>query len=245
MSRSPLLRPFEIMKLIRDGVITEFSQIQTGDSRTNRQLVYMLRALEALEFITLSDDRKIAPTDRINAFSLALNLSLTQLTKLTSQSVVCSPIFGRPSESAMKSDIFVVMPFSDELKPVYTDHIRKVAEKLGRTVSRADDFFTANSIISDVWDAINTASVLVADCTGRSPNVFYEIGIAHTLGKSVVLIAQSEDDIPFDIKYKRTILYEFTPRGMQDFERALYSTIEYEITKHSRNLEEKLCNKEL
>jgi hypothetical protein len=57
-----------------------------------------------------------------------------------------------------------------------------VAGRLGITSTRADDFFAANSIISDVWNAITDAKVLVADCTGRNPNVFYELGIAHTLG---------------------------------------------------------------
>ena len=94
---------------------------------------------------------------------------------------------------------------------------------------QGDDFFAANSVISDVWDAINHARVLIADCTNRNPNVFYELGIAHTLGKPVILIAQSKDDIPFDVQHIRTILYDFTPRGMREFESALEATLTREI----------------
>lgn len=74
---------------------------------------------------------------------------------------------------------------------VYANHIKPVTKKLGLTVARADDFFTANVVISDIWDAINFADVVVADCTGRNPNVFYEIGLAHVIGKPVVLLAQA------------------------------------------------------
>jgi hypothetical protein len=43
------------------------------------------------------------------------------------------------------------MPFTDELKPVYEDHVKAVTQRLGLTAVRADDFFAANSIMSDVW----------------------------------------------------------------------------------------------
>jgi len=121
------------------------------------------------------------------------------------------------------------MPFADELKPVYEDHVKAVTQRLGLAAVRADDFFAANLIISDVWNAINQARILIADCTGRNPNVFYELGIAHTLGKPVILIAQSADDIPFDIRHIRTILYNLTPRGMRDFESAVAATLEGEL----------------
>ena len=123
-----------------------------------------------------------------------------------------------------------MMPFANGLHAVYEDHIGAVVNKLGITATRGDDFFTANSIISDVWNAITHAQLLIADCTGRNPNVFYELGIAHTLGKPVILIAQSKDDIPFDVQHIRTILYELTPRGMQDFESALEATLKSELT---------------
>jgi len=121
------------------------------------------------------------------------------------------------------------MPFLKELKPVYDDHIRSTIQKMNLTVSRGDDFFTAKSVMSDIWNAINSCRIVIADCTGRNPNVFYEIGIAHTLGKPVILISQNKDDIPFDVQSIRYILYEFTPRGMSEFERKLIFTIESEL----------------
>lgn len=68
--------------------------------------------------------------------------------------------------------------------------------------------------------------VVVADCTGRNANVFYEIGVAHTLGKPVILLTQSEEDVPTDVIYIRYIKYESTIRGLAKFEKNLRRTLE-------------------
>jgi hypothetical protein len=69
--------------------------------------------------------------------------------------------------------------------------------------------------MNDIWSMIFSSSVIVAECTGRNPDVFSEIGIAHTLGKPVVLLTQNEYDIPFDAKHIRYLRYEYTLRGMR------------------------------
>ena len=117
------------------------------------------------------------------------------------------------------------MPFFEPLRPVYEDHIKKISRELKLSVARADDFFSAHSVMADVWSGIFFARAVIADCTGRNPNVFYEIGLAHVLGKPVILITQNADDVPFDVRHIRFIHYTFTPRGMVDFERALGETI--------------------
>ena len=117
------------------------------------------------------------------------------------------------------------MPFEPRLRPVYDDHITRVARRLKITIRRADDFFGSHAILPEVWAAIHAARVLIADCTGRNANVFYEIGIAHTVGKPVVLITQSSDDVPFDLRHLRYIQYEYTPRGMAGFEKILLKTL--------------------
>ena len=54
---------------------------------------------------------------------------------------------------------------------------------------------------------IARSKVVVCDLTGRNANVFYETGIAHALGREVVLITQSEHDIPFDLAHHRYVKY--------------------------------------
>ena len=159
----------------------------------------------------------------------ALGVSLRKLGEASSDSMVVRPYFGKPAGLNTALDVFVLMSFEPELRPVYEDHVRNVANSLNLVAKRADDFFDAHHVMSDVWEAINSARVIVADCTGRNPNVFYEIGVAHTLGRTVILITQNDSDVPFDLQAIRYIQYEYTPRGMMLFEKALAQTLAAEL----------------
>ena|ERR1044072_3623667 len=119
----------------------------------------------------------------------------------------------------------MVMPFVPQLEPIFRDHVQKVAAELGLKAARGNDFFSRGSIIQDVWSGIYHAKVVVADCTKRNPNVFYEIGMAHTLGRDTILISQSLKDIPFDLRHLRHIIYEFTPEGLDLFDGMLRPTL--------------------
>ena len=79
--------------------------------------------------------------------------------------------------------------------------------------------------MEDVWKGINEANIVIADITNRNPNVFYELGIAHTLGKKVILLTQHIEDIPFDLKRYRIIEYEDNIDGYDKLEIGLKNTI--------------------
>jgi len=119
------------------------------------------------------------------------------------------------------------MPFAADLKAVYDPHIKRVTNRLGLSAARADDIFSAGTVISDVWAYINSARVLIVDCTKRNPNVFYEIGLGHVVGKRIILIAQDKKDVPlpFDTASIRHILYEYTWPGMIRLEHTLAETL--------------------
>lgn len=99
-----------------------------------------------------------------------------------------------------------MMPFGAGFNLVY-DSIRQAANEAGLRCRRADDIWENAAIIQDVVALIDRSHVVVCDCSGRNPNVFYEVGIAHTLGREVILITQSEQDIPFDLRHLRFIRY--------------------------------------
>lgn len=135
-------------------------------------------------------------------------------------------IFGEPSrDPQFRADVFMVMPFKEKYKPVYDDHIKKVIAARRLTINRGDDFFANHAVINDIWAAVARCRLVIADCTEKNPNVFYEIGMAHTLGKPSILIAQSIKDVPFDVKHLRTIIYTYTPPGMAKFEQELDEAI--------------------
>jgi hypothetical protein len=173
-------------------------------------------------------------SDNLPKIFTALDLSLKELAETDPhESMFVEPLFGRPKSIAPdeRFDLFVLMPFNDNLKGVYEDHIKSVATRLELKVARADDFFAVGSVMKDIWTAICASRVIIADCTSRNPNVFYEIGLAHTVGKTVVLITQNSEDVPFDLKHYRYILYQYTPGGMKEFEDTLANTLETEFRK--------------
>jgi hypothetical protein len=130
--------------------------------------------------------------------------------------ILVRPIFGAPlDEVAFRSDVFMMMPFAPTFQTIYEDHIKAVVAEAGLRISRADDFFSHHSIITEIWTAIFMCRFAIADCTGRNPNVMYELGIAHTLGKPVIMLSQSVDDLPFDIQSRRVIIYKDSAAGIK------------------------------
>jgi hypothetical protein len=72
---------------------------------------------------------------------------------------------------------------------------------------RGDDLFTPTDILVDIWHSINDADFVIADITSRNANVLYELGIAHTLAKPVLIISRNAADIPIDLGTRRVIVY--------------------------------------
>ncbi len=103
---------------------------------------------------------------------------------------------------------FVLMPFGSPVGNYYQQIYEPAIRKAGLRPVRADaDIFGTGKIIDQIWEGINASKVLVAELTGRNPNVFYELGLAHALDKPVVLVSSNEDDVPFDLKHIRVIYY--------------------------------------
>jgi hypothetical protein len=161
---------------------------------------------------------KIKPTGQWNLVQTALGRPvLADIADIADNAngMVVSPVFGRPGEKSDRSArVFVLMPFDAELGPLYEEHIKKLCEQLGVTVRRADEMHGYEPFIVKVWKAIHSADLIIADCTQRNPNVFYEVGLAHVLGKPVVFITRNDDDIPSDIKHLDYIGYEYDEKGV-------------------------------
>lgn len=102
--------------------------------------------------------------------------------------------------------VSAMMPFDASFTDIYTT-LKAAADDAGLRCRRADDIWENPAVIQDVVSLIDRSKVVICDCTGRNPNVFYEIGIAHTLGREVILITQAEADIPFDLRHLRYLRY--------------------------------------
>ena len=110
---------------------------------------------------------------------------------------------------AVGDSCFVMMPFADPIGGYYELIYEPAIKKTGLTPIRADtDIFGTGKIIEQIWAGLKRAKVLVAELTGRNPNVLYELGLAHALQKPVVLISSNEEDVPFDVRHVRVIYYD-------------------------------------
>lgn len=116
-------------------------------------------------------------------------------------------------ENIEPSLVSAMMPFHPSFDAVYAT-LQRTAEAAGLRCRRADDIWENPSVIQDVVSLIDRSSIVICDCTGRNPNVFYEIGIAHTLGREVILITQAEADIPFDLRHLRFVPYLNNGEGL-------------------------------
>lgn len=121
--------------------------------------------------------------------------------------------------------VSVMMPFDAAFTPVYTA-IQQATAACGLRSRRADEIWEAPGIIQDVVNLIDRARIVVCDCTSRNPNVFYEAGIAHTLGREVILITQSHHDVPFDLRHLRYIAYLNNHEGLLALTQALQGRIQ-------------------
>ena len=116
--------------------------------------------------------------------------------------------FKIPDKTPNPDLISVMMPFELSMNNVY-DAIQKAAGQTGFLCKRTDDIWDDSTVIQDVFSLIFESYIVVCDFSGRNANVFYEAGIAHTLGKHVVPITQNPEDIPFDLRHHRYAKYLF------------------------------------
>lgn len=115
----------------------------------------------------------------------------------------------------------VLMPFREDWSSDVYKVLRDSLRLSGFKAWRSDAEHKDDVIVESIWEYINKAAFVIADCTTRNPNVFYELGLAHVIGKSVFICAQRAEDIPFDIKAIRYFSYSLKPSGVAKLRRDL------------------------
>lgn len=127
-------------------------------------------------------------------------------------------VFQVPTAAPDPNLVAVMMPFGSAFAPVYSA-IKSACASTGRFYAqRADDIWEATTVIQDVFSLIYRSHAVVCDYTGRNPNVFYEAGIAHTLGKIVIPLTQNGPDVPFDVSHHRYLTYLANGEGLAALE---------------------------
>jgi hypothetical protein len=102
--------------------------------------------------------------------------------------------------------VFVLTPFHPEYRNTY-EIVASVCNAIGLKCMRGDEEYIHGDIFRHILKLLVQCRLVIANVDGRNPNVFYELGIAQAIGKPVVMLASSEQDVPFDIRSTRIIFW--------------------------------------
>lgn len=129
-------------------------------------------------------------------------------------------IFSNLKVETQKPELFVISQYGGIYDQLYNEVIKPICERKNIRLKRADEETGATPILTDIINSIRTANIIIADITPDNPNVFYELGYAHAIGKNVILLCDAalRQKLPFDISGYRTIFYDNTMSGKNKFE---------------------------
>ena len=107
----------------------------------------------------------------------------------------------------IRNQCFVIMPFDGLFQSQYELVIKPSIEAAGLECVRGDMIFSKPKVMDDIWKSIRESRAVLAELSGKNTNVFYELGLAHALGKPSLILTRNESDVPFDLKSLRYTYY--------------------------------------
>ncbi len=115
-----------------------------------------------------------------------------------------------------KEHCFVIMPFGGYFDQYYTDIYKPSIEANGLVSLRVDSLLKPSTIVSDIWELTNSSKIMLADLTGINPNVMYELGLAHAIAKPTILISETIDSVPYDLRSIRVLTFDKNETGWDE-----------------------------
>ena len=147
-----------------------------------------------------------------------------------------------------KAFVLVLMPFDERFNDLYKLSIKTAIEGAGADCERVDEQIFDEQIMQRVYEQIYRADIVVAEISEPNRNVFYEVGYAHALGKTTILLRREAADIPFDLKDYPHVIYG---QNISDLETQLKDRVERLIQNpgqpfsrayFTRFLQDRLCD---
>ena len=130
---------------------------------------------------------------------------------------------------------YVIMPFSDtdscsagQWTTIFNGLIKPAVEEAGLGYRCLRSKARTGNIIKNIVQDLYSANVVIADLTDKRPNVFYELGVRHTLRHRTILIAQSRHDISSDLDGYASHEYDWnTEPGQEQFRANIRDSLQY------------------
>jgi hypothetical protein len=151
-------------------------------------------------------------------------VSQSSRTELRKKHMLVNPHFSNREFQSQPMSSLVIMPLEAYWSQPLWQQIRKLLSNLGYDSMQAEALFQEN-VLENTWTRMNEVDLVIADLTYKHPDVFYKLGVAHTLGKKVVLITQHSRDIPPDFRFFPTIVYDNNLPGLEKLNQQLIEII--------------------
>lgn len=193
-------------------IISLLMVILRQSQRHNKELIGTMRDSYEKQ-IYMMTDRLTASMDRWRDVNhLVIGSQATQPSFESSKSVRLSAFLKangiQQDEIEPEHDlVFVLAPFNNRFEDVF-DVIRNTCQRVGLRCMRGDEEFIQGDILPHILKLMCKAAIVIANIDGRNANVFYELGLAHAMDKSTLLVSKTVEDLPVDVKSKKIIVYK-------------------------------------
>lgn len=223
---------FDIYNLYLDTPLTLYTRVQNRKEQLEEAILKRLQAVtqahtdDHIHGVTIVVEVIGGPDwrDKAQSWLRSTSDATTQIAGSVSAaggSIICHPeVFQRPKRPRNDTQVAVMMPFSAEFRSTYLS-IQAACDSVGLKAMRSDDIWVNTTFIQDIFELIYCARVIIVDFSTRNPNVMYETGIAHTLGREVIPITRAISDVPSDIGHHRALTYLSNREGLEALEQAL------------------------
>jgi hypothetical protein len=129
-------------------------------------------------------------------------------------------------------NIAYLAPHNKEFDAIFSAQIAPLAAQNSLEIIRIPPVYGKQKSISGIMKNVYEAVILIVDVSGKDPNVLYVLGMAHLIGKPLVILSQDPADIPIDLKKDRQIIYENTTGGLKTI--GYYLSHIFEFVNHEK-----------
>lgn len=215
----------DIIDIMEEERLVKGSKVIRGGMNNDAQMVLLTRmkiTLDGLKY--LEENKNYGKTYKELAQVKKGSESMDKDYERTC--FIVSPISGENTDIRRRADSLI------------KNIIAPVLEERGMECVRIDFVNETGKISDKIMEYLKKSCLVISDVTGNNPNVFYEVGYRHGINKPQILLAETYDGVPFDIKDENIIKYDFHVDKIQKVKEILGKTIENTLSEYSKKKEE-------
>lgn len=216
-----------VMVLYRDRRAARYDQDRHAAQLEMLRRSFEDRLYQLTDRLTATEERWRDVNHLLISSQTAASLALSQPPKVPLTEFLKSAGVTEEDLAIDRSLVFVLTPFHPDFRPAF-ETVVSVCRDANLKCLRGDEEAQIGEILPHILHLLARARVVVANVDGRSPNVYYELGIAHAMDKGTILISSSVEQLPFDVRAKRIVVYsdldDLRSKLRQELVKALAST---------------------